>query len=85
MEDVDEKRIVLVSYFGLIVAELNQSRFAHASRRDDYQVVSIGDGFDEPRRFRHAITEILRFDPASYNKRVHIYVIVYTNIIIQIE
>ena len=73
MENIDEKRIIFGSYFGFVVAELNQSRFTHAARRNNHQIVTIGNGFDEPCGFRHTITEILRFYLTCHDKRVHYF------------
>ena len=86
VQNVDEERIVFVGDFGFVVAELNQSRLAHTSRRDDYHIVPVGNGFNEPCRFRHAIAEILRLDLPRYDEGIRCLchaVVVFAKIIIQ--
>lgn len=86
MQDVDEERIVFAGDYGLVVAELNQPRLAHASRRDDYHVVPVGNGFDEPCRFHHAIAKIFRLYLSRYDEGIRCLchaVVVFAKIIIQ--
>lgn len=73
VENIDEERVILIGDFGLVVAELNQSGLTHAARRDDDHVVPIGNGFDEPCLFLHAVAEILRFYFARYDERIRCF------------
>ena len=68
MQNVDEKGIISLGDFRLVVAKLNQSRFTHTARRDNNQIIAVGNRLDKPGRFTYTVTEILRSDFSGYDK-----------------
>jgi hypothetical protein len=60
MEDVNVEAVIIGAKWLLVVAELDEFRFAHASRRHEADVLAIGKHLDEFFALLFPVTKIFR-------------------------
>ena len=71
MQNIDEKSIVLLTDFRLVVTELNQPCFTHTARWNDNQIIAVGNRLDKPGWFAHPIAKILRSDLSGHDEWIY--------------
>ena len=60
MENVDVKAVIVGAKRLLVVTELDEFRLAHASRRHEANILSVGEHLDDTLAFLFSVAKVFR-------------------------